>query len=50
MGSAFIIVTIYLLLVGVVLFVICMVGGKKNNLSPDYDQYAEQAEESKKKK
>ena len=38
--DAFTIVTIYLLLVGIILFVICLVGGKKNNLSDDYDAYA----------
>lgn len=33
------IVSVYLLLVGIVLFIICLVGGKKNNLPADYDHY-----------
>ncbi len=33
------IVSAYLLLVGIILFIICLVGGKKNNLPPDYDHY-----------
>lgn len=37
---AFTIVTIYLLLVGIILFIICLAGGKKNNLADDYDAYA----------
>lgn len=43
MSASFIIVTIYLLLVGIILFIIAMVGGKKNGLSADYDQYAGKA-------
>lgn len=42
MGAAFTIVTIYLLLIAIILFIICLVGGKKNNLGDDYDAYAEQ--------
>jgi len=42
MGAAFTIVTIYLLLIAIILFIICLVGGKKNNLSDDYDAYANQ--------
>lgn len=33
------IVSVYLLLVAIVLFIICLVGGKKNNLPADYDHY-----------
>lgn len=40
--DAFTIVTIYLLLIAIILFIICLVGGKKNNLSEDYDAYANQ--------
>jgi hypothetical protein len=40
--DAFTIVTIYLLLIAIILFIICLVGGKKNNLSDDYDAYADQ--------
>ena len=32
-------VSVYLLLVAIVLFIICLVGGKKNNLPADYDHY-----------
>ena len=33
------IVSVYLLLVAIVLFIICLIGGKKNNLPADYDHY-----------
>lgn len=42
MSAAFYIVTVWLLIVGVVLFVMCLTGAKKNGLSSEYEDYTEE--------
>ena len=41
MSATFYIVTVWLLIVGIALFVICLAGGKKNGISADYEDYTD---------